>query len=219
MSTLETLALALPGLLCEAVRDPVHDDRLLLHLREGRRFITVPRLYHKGDTYVPTPLADGLVRSVRFPTRSTRFGSNAELIASMRDFLDSHARLQPETMEPLTAFALASWFCDAGPVAPLLYLFGPEAAVSRILRDFSDACAVGQFCSEMPTLAVWPRCPSDCARPCSSIRSTSTAALCAHCWPRTADTFDLLGDRGALISMAPRRSRAMTVLLTLEASA
>ncbi len=140
MSVVATLGQVLPRLIFEAVRDPDHDGRLLLHVREGRKFVTEPRVYHDGNTYVPTPLPDGLARSVRFPTRSARFGCTANLIASLRDFLDSHARLQPETIDLLLAFALSSWFCDAGPVASMLYFFGPEAAVSRCLRLLGCLC-------------------------------------------------------------------------------
>ncbi len=140
MSQVETFGLAWPGLIFEAVRDPLHDNRLLLHGRRGKTFMTEPRIYHGVNTYVPRPLPEGLARSVRFPTRSAHFGSTADLIASMRDFLDSDARLQPETVDVLIAFALASWFCDAEPVALLLYLFGPEAAVSRILRLLGCLC-------------------------------------------------------------------------------
>src|ERR1700758_1023855 len=140
MPRVETLGQALPDLMFEAVRDPVHDDRLLLHARRGRKFETLPRLRRNGTSYVPMVLPDGLSRAARFPARSAHFGTTAELIDLMRNFLVSHASLQAEATDLFLAFVLSSWFCDAMPVAPMLYLFGPDCAVSRILRLLGCLC-------------------------------------------------------------------------------
>ena len=77
---------------------------------------------------------------MRFPPPSEPFGSPAELIVSLRDFLSPHANLQPELTDLLVAFALATWFCDCMPVAPVLYLFGPDGAVSQVLRLLACLC-------------------------------------------------------------------------------
>lgn len=140
MSTIEIFGEALPGLLLESVVDPNQRDNLLLHTWNGRRTTTVRKIEHGGVSYIPKNLASGLVQSVRFGPPSLPFGSPAKVISSLRDFLLTYARLQPEAADLLVAFALATWFCDSMPVAPVLYLFGAESAVSRVLRLLGCLC-------------------------------------------------------------------------------
>ena len=63
-----------------------------------------------------------------------------KVISSLGDFLSTYARLQPEVADLLVAFGLATWFCDCMSVAPVLYLFGPESAVSQVLRLLGCFC-------------------------------------------------------------------------------
>jgi hypothetical protein len=137
---LETFGEAMPGLMLESVVDPDHPDHHLLHSWNGRRTTTASRVVHEGVSYVPKKLNGGLAQSVRFAHPSLPFGSPAKLISSLRDFLSSYARLQPEAADLLVAFGLASWFCDCMPVAPVLCLFGPDSAVSRVLRLLACFC-------------------------------------------------------------------------------
>ena len=77
---------------------------------------------------------------VRFPVTSTSFGSTAKLVASMREFLSRYIRLAPEAADLLMAFALASHFVDCLPVAPVLFLLGPESETSLVLRLLACVC-------------------------------------------------------------------------------
>ena len=95
---------------------------------------------HGTLSYIPKDLASGLVEFVRFASPSLSFESTAKLVSSLRDFLCTYARLQPEMVDLLVAFALATWFCDCMPVAPVLNLFGPDSAVSLILRLLGCLC-------------------------------------------------------------------------------
>jgi hypothetical protein len=136
----ETFGEALPGLMLESVVDPDHPDYLLLHAWNGRRTTTARKIEHRGMSYIPKNLASGLVQSVRFAPPSLPFGSPAKVISSLRDFLSTYARLQPEVANLLVAFGLATWFCDCMPVAPVLCLFGPDSAVSQVLRFLGCFC-------------------------------------------------------------------------------
>ena len=136
----ETFGEGLPGLMLESVVDPDHPDHLLLHTWNGHRTTTARKVEHGGVSYIPKTLASGLVQSVRFAPPSLPFGSTAKVISSLRDFLSTYARLQPEVADLLVAFALATWFCDCMPVAPVLYLFGPDSAVSQVLRLLGCLC-------------------------------------------------------------------------------
>ena len=98
------------------------------------------RLNTGGVSYVPKTLASGLAQSVRFAAPSLPFGSTSKLVFSLRDFLSTYAHLQAEVADILVAFALTSWFCDCMPVAPVLYLFGPENGVSQMLRLLGCVC-------------------------------------------------------------------------------
>jgi hypothetical protein len=137
---IETFGEAVPGLMFECVVDPDHPDHLLLHTWNGHRATTAREIEHGGVSYIPKNLGSGLVQLVRFAPPSLPFGSPAKLISSLRDFLSTYARLQPEVTSLLLAFGLATWFCDFMTVAPVLYLIGPESAVSQVLRLVGCVC-------------------------------------------------------------------------------
>lgn len=137
---IETFGEAMPGLMLESVVDPDHPDHLLLHTWHGGRTRTARRIEHSGVSYIPETLAGALVQSVRFAPPSLPFGSPAKLISSVRDFLSTYACLQPEVADLFVAFGLATWFCDVMTVAPVLYLLGPDGAVSQPLRLLGCFC-------------------------------------------------------------------------------
>ncbi len=140
MSAIESFGEALPGLLLESVVDPDHPGHLLLHTWNVHRTTTARKIEHGGVSYIPKNLTSGLVQSVRFAPQSLTFGSTAKVVSSLRDFLSTYARLQPGVADLLVAFGLATWFCDCMPVAPVLYLFGPDGAVSQVLRLLGCLC-------------------------------------------------------------------------------
>ena len=140
MSAIETFGETLPGLLVESVVDPDRPDHLLLHTWNGRRTTTARKVEHGDGSYIPGALSGGLVQWVRFAPPSLPFASTAKIISSLRDFLSTYARLEPAVADLLVAFALASWFCDSRPVAPALYLFGPDNTVSHVLRLLACFC-------------------------------------------------------------------------------
>src|SRR5271157_1593476 len=108
MSAIETFGEVVPGLMLESVVDPDHPRpsppaRLEWspgHHTTQRR--TRERVLH------PQELSSGLVQSVRFAPPSLPFGSTTKLITSLRDFLSTYARLQPEVADLLVAFALST---------------------------------------------------------------------------------------------------------------
>jgi hypothetical protein len=136
----ETFGEALPGLMLESVVDPDHPGHLLLHTWNGHRTTTARKIEHGGVAYIPKNLGSSLVQSVCFAPPSLLFGSPAKVISSLRDFLSTYACLQPEVADLLMAFGLATWFCDCMPVAPVLYLLGPDSAVSHVLRLLGCFC-------------------------------------------------------------------------------
>src|SRR5664279_3698986 len=136
----ETFGEAVPGLILESVVDPDHPGHLLLHTWDGHRTTTERKIEHGGVSYIPKTLARGLAQSVRFAPPSLPFGSATKVISSLRDFLSTYARLQPEVADLLVAFGLATWFCDVMTVAPVLYLLGPDSAVSQTLRLLGCLC-------------------------------------------------------------------------------
>ena len=140
MSAVETFGESLPELLLECVVDPNDPDCLLLHTWDGDRATTARAVEHRGVSYVAKSLDSGLTRSVRFAPPSAQFGSTVKLISSVRDFLLTYVHLDTEVADVLVAFGLASWFCDLMTVAPVLYVFGPDGAVSQVLRVVACFC-------------------------------------------------------------------------------
>ena len=139
-AVIETFGEALPELILESVVDPDRPDHLLLHTWDGHRTTTGQKIEQAGVSYIPKNLGNGLVQSIRFAPPSLPFGSPAKVISSMRDFLFTYAHLQPEAAALLVAFAISTWFCDCMPVAPVLCLFGPDSAVSHVLRLLGCLC-------------------------------------------------------------------------------
>ena len=130
----------LPNLAIEAILDPDHPNQLRLHTWDGRKFVTAPNTRYRGCTYTPAPIAKGLAQAVRFSRTSRPFGSAAKLTSSMLELLSHYARLQHDAAALLVAFAVASWFPDCVPVAPVLYLLGPENEASLMLRLLGCLC-------------------------------------------------------------------------------
>jgi hypothetical protein len=95
---------------------------------------------HQGTVRVPPLIVPGLMHSVRFPPASKPFTSAEELVGDLRKFLASYAFLLPDEQDLLVAFALASWFIDCTPLAPIVYLVGPESPVRLVLRLLGGLC-------------------------------------------------------------------------------
>jgi hypothetical protein len=138
--SIQTFGAVLPGLFIESSLDPGHPEQLCLHTWDGRKAVTMPAVSYQGRTYAPAPVAGSLAKAVRFPATSKPFGSAATLNASMREFLCHYATLARGAAELLVAFALASYFVDCLPVAPVLYLLGPENEAGLVLRLLSCLC-------------------------------------------------------------------------------
>jgi hypothetical protein len=140
MSAIETLGETFQNLIFEAVSSPSHPGDLQIHTWNGHHSTTTSQLKCNGASFLPMKLSTGLVQLVRFAPPSMPFGSTSKLVSALRDFFSKYIRLQPEVVDLLTAFALATWFCDFLSMAPVLYLFGPDDAVSTVLRLLSCVC-------------------------------------------------------------------------------
>ena len=138
--TSQIFAVVLPELIVEAVLAPNLPKKLHLQTWDGRKAATMPSISHCGLTYQPRPIAGGLAHAIRFPPTSKPFGSAAKLTASMREFLSRYFGLAPHAADLLIAFALASYFVDCFPVAPVLYLLGPDNEAGLILRLLGCLC-------------------------------------------------------------------------------
>lgn len=140
MKSVEIFGLVQPDFALEAVVSPNRPNRLSLHVKQGRHFVTTRQVVHGGTGYIAPDLPGGIGKLVRFGPPSQRFGSTAELISSLRTFLSTYARPVPEALDLLVAFALATWFCDAMPAAPVVCLLGPTVETTRILRLLGSIC-------------------------------------------------------------------------------
>jgi hypothetical protein len=139
-SSIQTFGVVLPDLIIESILDPDHPNQLRLHTWDGRKAATTPTASYRGCTYTPAPVAGGLANAVRFPATSKPFGSAARLTASMLEFLSRYLGLAPDAAVLLIAFALASYFVDCFPVAPVLYLLGPANEAGLVLRLLGCLC-------------------------------------------------------------------------------
>ena len=140
--------------IAEAVKHPDHEHELSLETWDGRKAKVSNSIRHDDRDFVPGRIGSGIVRAIRFPPPSKPFGSPAKLIASMRDFLLHYAQLTPETAALLVVFALASWFPECIPVAPVLFLLGPEGEARRVLQLLATLCRRPALLSDLDLTAI-----------------------------------------------------------------
>ncbi len=154
LSRSQTFGVVLPNLMIEAILDQSHTNQLCLHTWDGHRAATKPTISRSSCTYTAAPVAAGLSRAVRFPGCSKSFGTAGQLTSSMLKFLGRYANLPPEVAALVVAFALASWFADCFPVAPLLFLLGPDNEATLLLRLMGCLCRRPILLSEVDTAAL-----------------------------------------------------------------
>src|SRR3984893_13815170 len=140
ISDIQIFGAIFPKLTIESILDPDYPNQLRLHTWDRRKYATGPSILHGGHTYRPASIGSGLAQNVRFPAASKPFGSTPKLCASMLEFLSRFAQLLPDAAALVVAFALASWFADCVPVAPLLYLLGPDNEATLLLRLLGCLC-------------------------------------------------------------------------------
>jgi hypothetical protein len=131
---IESYGQVFPELLIEAVDDAKHPGRLSLESWDGRRSRTARQIRYQDLSYVPGSIDAGLARGIRFSPPSRSFGSVANLVSAMRPVFSSYAGAPAEVASALAAFSFASWVVDCLPLAPTLYLVGPESECSLVLR-------------------------------------------------------------------------------------
>ncbi len=153
-SPIQTFGVVLPQLMVEAIFDQSHPNQLRLHTWDGHRAATPPTVSRRGCTYAAAPVAAGLSRAVRFPGSSKSFGTAAQLTSSMLKFLGRYASLPPDVAALIVAFALSSWFVDCFPVAPSLYLLGPDNEATLLLRLMGCLCRRPILLSEVDIAAL-----------------------------------------------------------------
>jgi hypothetical protein len=123
----------------ESVIDTDNPSQLRFHTWDGRQFLTVPTTRYCGRTYQPARIG-GLAREARFPATSKSFGSESKLTSAMREFLTHYVQLAQNEIDLLIAFALGSHFVDCLPIAPVLFLLGPDNQTSLVLRLLACLC-------------------------------------------------------------------------------
>lgn len=144
----------LPDLMIEAIVDQGHPTQMRLHTWDGRAAGTTPTVNFRGCRYTAAPVATGLSRAVRFPGSSKPFGTSAQLTSSMLKFLGRYANLPPDVAALVVAFALASWLGDCLPVAPPLYLLGPDTETTHLLRLMGCLCRRSILLSDIDIAAL-----------------------------------------------------------------
>ena len=139
-SQIQIFGAVLPDLMIECVLDNDHPHQLRFEKWDGGKAARVSTTRYRGHTYAPAPIASGLAQTVRFPVASKPFESAPKLCASMLGFLCRYSRLLPDAAALIIAFATASWFADCLPVAPVLYLLGPDNDARLVLRLLGCLC-------------------------------------------------------------------------------
>jgi hypothetical protein len=222
MSAIETFGVALPKLIMESVIVPCHPGQLQLHTWNGRRVTTTSQIEHGGSAYTPMKLASGVGQFVRFAPPSLPFGSTSALVLSLRDFFSTYARPRPEAADLLVAFVLATWFCDVTPVAPVLFLFGPDDTVGTVLRLLGAVCRRAILLSDID-LGGLARLPSGLGATLllnqknlgRNVRRILLASTRRHfCVLRGAGRLDVHGARAFSSEDVPLEQPGLTVSLT-----
>ena len=143
-----------PSFSIECIRSSANPSTLTLHSFDGKRYEISPSIKRNGRTYT-APRADmGLIQSIRFPVASEPFGSSDRLVASILELMSRYCPLLPDAADMVAAFAIGSWFVDCLPVAPLLYLLGPDNEVSLLFRLLGCVCRRSALLSDLDVAAL-----------------------------------------------------------------
>ena len=163
----QTFGAVLPDFMIEAVVDQSHATQLRLHTWDGRRAATTPTVSFRGCTYTAAPVAAGLSRAVRFPRSSKAFGTAAQF-----HFLD--AEVSGRLRQPAAGCGGVDGRVRSGelvwgirPVAPILYLLGPDNEATLLLRLFGMFLSSPYFVERRRHRGPWyftPKSGSDAAR-------------------------------------------------------
>jgi hypothetical protein len=140
-SPIESYGQVFPELMIEAVTDARNPGRLSFERWDGYRSRTSQQVYYQDLTHVPASANGGLAQAVRFSSPSRSFGSVANLVSSINQVFLRYSSAPAEAASVLTAFSLASFVVDCLPLAPTLYLVGPESECSQVLRLLGCTCS------------------------------------------------------------------------------
>ena len=138
----------------ETVIHPAHAHELRFETWNGHKAKISNSMRYGGGEFIPGRICAGIGRAVRFPPPSMPFGSPTKLMASMRSFLVRYVQLAPGTAALLVAFAVASWFHDCLPIAPVLYLLGSEKEAKLVLRLLSTLCRRSLLLADIDVAAL-----------------------------------------------------------------
>lgn len=140
--------------LVEAVVSATDPGRLRLERWDGKEAIVTESLEHDGVTYSAPLIVPGLMSAVRFPPASKPFASPQELIGRLRQFLSMYALLLPPALDLLVAFVVASWLGDCTPLAPTVYLVGPDSSTRLVLNLLGLLCRYPVFLGDADFAAL-----------------------------------------------------------------
>src|SRR5581483_2820169 len=121
------------GGMIELVRDADQPSQLALLISAEGKHEVLPSFEHQNQVYVPVALDRTTTKAIRLPTHAAEFGTITDLLASMTAAIERFTALPTNTARCAAVLALATWFTDCSPEAPLLLLTGPPPEALRLL--------------------------------------------------------------------------------------
>jgi len=128
-SPIYTLGEVFPDGTCiELIKDPVTGNPLLL-----RDFSGAEQIEFRGTVYHPATINPSIIEAMQLPTKRGNYASTKQLFTDVRGLL--HSCGFPEKISfVIPYFVFASWFPEFLPLAPCLYISGPQPETQAFLQ-------------------------------------------------------------------------------------
>lgn len=112
------------GTLLESIADPLNVGKFKLLIWKDKESRIADQFQYKSRTYVPVELDHDLRCAIRFPTRSSKFGTTRGLFEKTVECFDRHFNFAANHTALLAHFVFSSWFSDRLEIAPPLLISG-----------------------------------------------------------------------------------------------
>jgi len=143
------------GSIAEMTYDPATNERAFVVRESDGDLKKVKKVVSAhGRTYLP--MTGDLIekRVVLLPTEATPYGSDAELLSTITDFIHRYVQLPPVFEMICAHYVVVTWLYDCLPVVPYLRALGDYGTgKTRLLRTVGSLCYTPIFAAGSVTAA------------------------------------------------------------------
>jgi len=125
-------------------------DGLDLLSWNGKSAKMAGQFVREAETFVPLCIDPSILRAMRFPSKTAKYGSTRKLFAEITSLIARATQVGDSVVLPLAFFVFATWLADCLPVAPFVWMMSPPTTTAAPLRQLlSLLCRRAFFLSDI----------------------------------------------------------------------